>query len=102
MELSKEQLVRLGMTGLLALQKSGILKVMMTSEIPVDLIHLSEASRKYNIAKPTLSRWIKRGVLKIIARDGNKIYLEEASVKILAQMYQQHGGQGSHLFDSGK
>jgi len=43
-------------------------------------ISIREVSRKYGIPKSNLSRWAKKGVLKIIFKVKNWLYLDEKSL----------------------
>lgn len=93
----------------------GIIKVMTTQSLPTKIeetpeyrkhkrlagqsIHLSEASRKYNIAQPTLSRWVKRGVIKKLGVEKNRIILDESFVAYAAEVMKEHPQhQGRWLF----
>ncbi len=60
---------------------------------------LSEAARRHNIAPQTLSKWVKAGFIKIVSREGNKVYLDEADVAYCAEIYHKRGGQGRWLFN---
>lgn len=92
---------------LIRMVRRGIVKIMITSVAMTDpykslqgiRIHVSEAARKYNIPNPTISRWAKKGYIKIIDRVGNKTYLDEADVARCAEVYQDRGGQGRWLFN---
>jgi hypothetical protein len=53
-------------------------------------IHLSEACRKYGIALSTLSQWVKRGLIKKMPRDKNKIMLDEAYVAYAVDVRNSH------------
>jgi excisionase family DNA binding protein len=63
-------------------------------------IWVTEAARKYAIPQPTISRWVKGGIIKQIGMDGKKTLLDEADVAYCAAVY--HSGdpkQGRRLFD---
>jgi predicted site-specific integrase-resolvase len=61
---------------------------------------IAEASRKYNIPNPTLSRWSRSGYIKRVGHEGQKVLLDESDVAYCAAVYrQQDGGQGKRIFD---
>ena len=64
-------------------------------------IGVGEAARKYAIPSPTISRWVKEGLIKVIRRPpggqkGLKVELNEASVALAADLYHQNPGQGKN------
>jgi predicted site-specific integrase-resolvase len=63
-------------------------------------IGISEAARKYGIHQQTISRWVKRGIIKKLGRDGQKILISEQDVAYCAEIYETNGGgtQGVRLF----
>ncbi|HNS37566.1 MAG TPA: hypothetical protein PKH92_06465 [Anaerolineaceae bacterium] len=66
-------------------------------------IWIGEASRKYNVPHPTLSRWKDKGLIKILGQESNKILLDEQDVAYCAYIYHQDGGQGKRIFaDDGR
>lgn len=66
-------------------------------------IWISEASRKYDIPHPTLSRWKDKGLIRFLGREANKIILDEQDVAYCAYIYRQEGGQGRRIFaDDGR
>lgn len=94
----------------------GMLQIMITKPIPTRLeetsqfkkhvkligtpIHLAEACRKYNIALSTLSQWVKRGLIKKLDPDKNKIMLDEAYVAYAVEVLRSHKqSKGSRIFD---
>ncbi len=61
---------------------------------------ISEAARKYGLRQPTLSHWVRRGIVNVLGRDGNKILVDEADVAYAATVYRLKGGrQGMRIFD---
>lgn len=93
----------------------GILQVMQKQTIPQKIedtpeykknaklkgqpIHLSEASRKYDIPKSTISRYVKLGIIKTLGKDGNKIILDHSYVAYVNAVMQSRPGAGKWLFD---
>ncbi len=64
-------------------------------------IWLSAAERKYNIPGPTISRWVKAGIIKKLGKDGNKVLLDEADIAYCAEVYRtKNAKRGRKLFDS--
>jgi len=47
-------------------------------------ISLREASKKYNLSRSSLSRWVNSGVIPIIRRDANWTYLSESKIAQIA------------------
>lgn len=63
-------------------------------------IHLSEASRKYNIALSTISRWVHRGLVKKLPGIKNKVVMDEAYVAYAVDVLRSHKeSKGRWLFD---
>ncbi|MFZ5884053.1 MAG: hypothetical protein ACOYYI_09765 [Chloroflexota bacterium] len=62
-------------------------------------IWISEAERKYGVANPTISVWVKRGIIKVIGHDKNRKLIDEADMAYCAEIYNQRKGQGKWLFD---
>lgn len=62
-------------------------------------IGVREASRKYNIPDPSISRWAKAGLIRRLGQAGRKVHLDEQDVAYCAEIYHQNkGGQGKWLF----
>ncbi len=61
---------------------------------------ISEAARKYGLRQQTLSRWIQRGIVKAVGRQGRKVLVDEADVAFASAVYHHKGGrQGMRIFD---
>lgn len=56
-------------------------------------ISIGDASRKYKIPHPTLSRW-KGKYIKILYTEGQRVFLDEGDVARQAQIYASNPGQG--------
>jgi hypothetical protein len=63
-------------------------------EPPTGGISLRAAERKYGIAHETLARWVKRGLIPILLRTPNWLYVDEAKLVEVIQRYKQNPGQG--------
>jgi len=117
--LSRDDLESLSKGELLTLVDRGILRVMNTSPFSVshkmnkqDLpeykkhVHLrgqeigiNEASRKYDVHQPTITRWVKRGLIKRLGTGPNRMVLiDEADIAYCAEIYKNRPGQGRWLF----
>jgi len=102
-------------TQLKALVKRGILRVMENYPIPTTIeetpeyqkhaalrgqpIHISQASREYDIPSRTISRWVEKGYIPKLGTDGNKLLLDWSYVAYCAEVYQTRKGQGKWVFD---
>jgi predicted site-specific integrase-resolvase len=62
-------------------------------------ISINEAGRKYKINTSTLTRWMQRGLIRRLGKDGRKTLLDEADVAYCARVYQTNSGQGKWVFD---
>jgi predicted site-specific integrase-resolvase len=62
-------------------------------------IWLSEAARTYRIPLVTISQWVKKGVIKSLGMEGNKVLLDGADVAYCAEIYHRREGQGKWLFN---
>jgi hypothetical protein len=61
-------------------------------------IGISEAGRKYNVPQQTISRWTKRGWIKVLGREGRKTLINEQDVAFYAHHYNLAPGQGRWAF----
>lgn len=62
-------------------------------------ISINEAGRKYSLNTSTLTRWMQRGLIRQLGKDGRKTLLDEADVAYCARVYRQNSGQGKWAFD---
>jgi len=110
-----KQISKLSPSELKSLVERGILRVTMSNgKIPTKIeetpeyqqfkhlkgkkIHIGEASRKYDIPNPTITRWKHKGFLKVLGTDGQKILLDESYVAYCAYVYCQSPGSGRWAF----
>lgn len=69
-------------------------------------ISLSDASRRYGVKQPTITRWIQAGHIKVLVDEGYRIMIDESEAAYCAKIYQEklksHGGnlRGVTLFDN--
>jgi hypothetical protein len=61
---------------------------------PKGSISLMDAERNYGIAHQTLSRWVKRGLIPILLRTKNWLYVDEARLAEVVKRYRENPGQG--------
>jgi hypothetical protein len=111
-------LTKLSKNQLISLVNYGILKVMQpfnSQELILDKtqlpeyqkftllrgigISISAASRKYNVPQPTISRWLKKGLISKIGDDLNRIIIDEADIAYCAEVRKQRIGSGKWLFN---
>lgn len=59
-------------------------------------ISMSEAFRRYGVSHSTISRWVKRGVLQALKREGREVLIDEADVATCAKIYLDSGGAQGH------
>ncbi len=62
-------------------------------------ISINEAGRKYKLNTSTLTRWMQRGLIRQLGKDGRKTLLDEADVAYCARVYQSNSGKGKWVFD---
>ena len=62
-------------------------------------ISINEAGRKYKLNTSTITRWMQRGLIRQLGKDGRKTLLDEADVAYCARVYQLNRGQGKWVFD---
>ena len=63
-------------------------------------IGVGEAARKYKIPDSTIHRWaVSKKIIEVLARDGQKVLLNEQDVAYCAEVYVQHKGQGKWIFN---
>lgn len=60
-------------------------------------IRAIEAATKYNIKRQTLTRWVERGFLHPLERGPKLLTLNEAEVKLVAEIYNTAKQHTSHV-----
>lgn len=63
-------------------------------------ISLRAAERKYGIAHETLARWVRKGLIPVLLRTPNWLYVDEAKLAEVVQRYKQNPGQGKKTINS--
>jgi hypothetical protein len=58
-----------------------------------ELISISEASRRYGVPHPLLSRWVKWGLIHLVGREGKEYRIRADDVRRLAEIYHEVKGQ---------
>ena len=59
-------------------------------------ISVRDAGRKYGIPHPTISRWIKKGYCPILLKTKSQLYVDEAQLIQLVNIYKSSPGQGKY------
>ena len=62
-------------------------------------IHVREASRKYGVPHPTISRWVQRGIIRVIGQEANRVLIDEADTAYCVEVWRANRGSGRWLFD---
>ena len=62
-------------------------------------ISINAAGRKYKLNTSTITRWMQRGLIRKLGKDGRKTLLDEADVAYCARVYHLNSGQGKWVFD---
>lgn len=66
-------------------------------------ISIRNAARKYGITPSTISRWVARGLIRIVDQVGNKIMIDESDMAFMADYYKKRPGSGRRTdIDLGK
>ncbi len=67
-------------------------------EPPKGGISIRDAAKKYrkelHVTSPTISRWVKHGLISVVLRTKHKKYINEAQFVEVAKKYQQDPGRG--------
>lgn len=61
-------------------------------------IGVREAGSLYNIPSPTISRWVSKGYIRVVSREGQRVLLDHADVAYCAEIYKTNPGQGKWIF----
>lgn len=94
----------------------GIIQIVIKNKLPTQIedtpeykkhkdlagqpIHISEAARKYKIPHPTISRYVTKGIIKTLGKDGNKVLLDESFVAYVKEVIKRKkAGQGKSFFN---
>jgi len=81
------------------LPKEALPEYQLTAGLQGVPISINEAGRKYKLNTSTLTRWMQRGLIRQLGKDGRKTLLDEADVAYCARVYRQNSGQGKWAFD---
>ncbi len=82
------------------LPKEALPEYRENEELRGTLISINEAGRKYRLNTSTLTRWMQRGLIRQLGKQGRKTLLDEADVAYCARVYHLNSGQGKWVFDS--
>ncbi len=81
------------------LRKEDLPEYQMHAHLKGKAIWISEASRKYGILQPTLSKWVRAGIIRTLGREANRLLIDEADVAYCAEIYRKRGRPGRILFN---
>ena len=81
------------------LPKEGLPEYQLNADLKGVPISINDAGRKYKLNTSTLTRWMQRGLIHQLGKDGRKTLLDEADVAYCARVYRQNSGQGKWAFD---
>lgn len=62
-------------------------------------ISINEAGRKYHLNTSTITRWMQRGIIRQIGKNGNKTMVDEGDVAYCARVIRLNKGRGKWVFD---
>lgn len=57
-------------------------------------ISIREASEKYDVPSPTISRWVSKGLIPVILRTKNWVYVNEDNLAEIVTKYKLNPGRG--------
>ena len=60
---------------------------------------ISQAARDFGIPHQTISKWVKKGIIRVLGKRGNKTLIDSADVAYCAEIYRRRRGRGRWLFD---
>jgi len=69
------------------------------SHLKASTISMHEATRRYHIPTPTISRWAAHGYIAILGHQGRQILICEADIAYCADIYHINRGRGHWLFN---
>jgi hypothetical protein len=61
---------------------------------PEGSISVREASDKYEVPSPTISRWVKKGLIPVALRTKNWLYIDEDKLVEVVKRYKLNPGRG--------
>jgi len=76
---------------------NGLTKRQPAPPPPEGGISLSAASRVHGVPHPTISRWVKRGLIPIILRTKKELYIDEDITTMVVGLYKKNPGQGKKV-----
>lgn len=65
-------------------------------------IGVNQASKKYGVPNPTISRWLDKGYIRRLSGEtlkGQRVLIDEADMAYCAAIYHQNPGQGKSIFN---
>ncbi len=85
-----------------ALGKESLPEYKMFAHLKGRPISIGQASRQYRIPHPTISRWVQRGIIGKLGKDGQKTLIDQSDIAYCAHIYHTMGGgtRGVRLFNN--
>jgi hypothetical protein len=62
-------------------------------------ISIREASVRFGIPNPTISRWVKKGYIKVLGHEGRRVFIDLADISYCAGVYLKNPGRGKWIFN---
>ena len=81
------------------LSKEDLPEYKMYAHLKGNPIWIREASRRYKVSPDTLSEWCRKGYIRKLGTDGNKVLIDEADVAYCASIYARVARQGRRVFN---
>ena len=62
-------------------------------------IWIAKASRDYGVPHPTILKWVRLGIIRVLGREANKVLIDEADIAYCSEIYKKFGKPGRILFN---
>jgi len=67
---------------------------MKNRKAPPGGISIMDASRKYEVNQQTISTWVKKGYIPVLARTAYQTFIDEATLAHIVKLYKRAPGPG--------
>ena len=81
------------------LQKEDLPEYQMHADLKGKGIWIAKASRDYGVPHPTILKWVRLGIIRVIGREANKVLIDEADIAYCSEIYKKFGKPGRILFN---
>ena len=81
------------------LRKEDLPEYRMHADLKGKGIWIAKASREYGIPHPTILKWVRLGIIRVIGREANKVLIDEADIAYCSEIYKKFGKPGRILFN---